>query len=133
MNKKTWVKALHGWNNWIGLFVFEARGDHSEAMLRSVAKVSKEQGIKCNCIAYGPDLIVEYCTQRQRLGIQGFIAQEVGGLAAACFITNLISNFSRESAYSNPLAWQPRLKTSPPIKYIPDEGDCEIQTLDPGK
>ena len=129
VNKKTWVKALHGWNNWIGLFVFEARGEPDEAILRSLAKASKEHNVKCDCIAYGPKLIVEHCSKTQRPGIQGFIAQEVEGLAAACFITNLVSFFSRESAYSNPLAWQPRLKTTAPIKYLPDEGDGNIQTL----
>jgi len=129
VNKNTWSRAHYGWDNWIGLFVFEARGDHAEAILRTVAKIATEHKIKCDCIAYGPDLIVEYCSQKQRPGIQGFTAQEVGGLAAACFITNLVSYFSRESAYSNPLAWQPRLKTSTPIKYIADQGNGAIQTL----
>ena len=48
-NKKTWVKALYGCNNWTGLFVFEARGDHGEAILRSVAKARRN--ITLNAIA----------------------------------------------------------------------------------
>ena len=129
VNKKTWVKSLYGWSNWMGLFVFEARGDHVDAILQSVAKVSKEHDIKCNCIAYGPDLVVEYRLRTQEPRIQGFFAREAEGLGAACFITNLVSWFSRDSTYSNPLAWQPRLKNSGPIKYLPDGGDGEILEL----
>jgi hypothetical protein len=128
-NKITWVKALYGWNNWTGLFVFEARGDHGETILRSVAKARKLHNIKCNCIAYGPDLIVEYRVKAQQPGIQGFTARNVEGLAAACFLTNLISYFSKESACSNPLAWQLPVQQSMPIMCLSDDGDGEIKVL----
>ena len=126
-SKKAWHKSLYGWNNWLGLFVFEAWGDHEDAILLSLEKAREEHNIKFDCVAYGPNLFVDRPKKIGQTVIEGYVSRNLEGLAAACFVTKLISYFSEVSMYSNPLAWQPHVGNTISIKYVTEGG--EIQTL----
>ena len=130
-NKKTWCNVLHGWDNWLGLFVFEARGKHEDAILLALDKARKKFDVRLDCVAYGPDLFVDNQGKIGRTSLRGFVAQQVDGLAAACFVTKLVNYFSQTSSFSNPLAWQPHSGKATTPRYLAEDGDGTIQTLDP--
>ena len=58
--------------------------------------------MQLHCLRPRPDRRILH--EQPATRFQGFIAQEFESSATACFIPNLISYFSKASAYSNPLA-----------------------------
>lgn len=125
--KKVWHKSHYGWDNWLGLFAYEVRGDHGDGILRSLARAKKEHGVSIDCAVFGPDLYFDWVGRIGQTEIKNYASRNLEGMAAACFITKLVAYFSEASGYSNPLAWQPHVGKTLDVRYVDDEG--AIHTL----
>ncbi len=117
-NKTRWKQAPYGWKNFLGLFIFESRGTHEEAILASLKKAHEKYDVAIDCVAFGEDVIVDFPLKIGKKEFKSWVARQTGGMAAACFVCNLISHFSEPSKYANQRAWEPVVNRDGELKYL---------------
>jgi len=97
-NKSIWCRTPYGWKSFVGLFAYEERGDHEEAILRSLkAAHQKDKRSTIDCVAYGRDLLFDLPGIVGNRKFPGWVSRRTDGMAAASFIGKLTGYFSVQS------------------------------------
>ena len=117
-NKTIWKNALFGWKNFLGIYIFESRGNHEEAILSSLMKANQTYSVAIDCVAFGENVIVDFPLKIGNKEFGSWVARQTGGMAAASFVCSLISFFSESSRHSNQHAWEPLMQTNGDLKYL---------------
>ena len=128
-DRAIWYRTPFGCNNISALFVYEARGDHENAILKEMRKAQQEFGVGLDSVVYGEDVFVDKTVQCGNWAYQGWVSQKTDGMALACFIGKLIRNYSEQSEYSNPSAWTPCIPKENVLKFLPKNGDDTIKEI----
>jgi hypothetical protein len=129
-NKATWKNCLHGWDNFLGLFVYECQRDRGEAILQGLFEASVEFQTGLDCVAYGDDVFVDAPGKIGCRNFEGYVSRPTGGLAPACFINKLAMYLSKTTRHSNPDAWQPSTTQSGVLRYLREGGSIQEAALE---
>jgi hypothetical protein len=126
-NKNMWHKVAYGWDNWIGVFVYDADEHHDAAVLKAMYDSNKKNGVNIDCVALGNDILVYREGNTNSQQPSRWVSRKISSLAPAYFISHLIRKFCEKSIYASSAAWLSDRTLDGPIKYIEANGDGIIQ------
>ncbi len=128
-NKAVWKNAHYAYNKFLGIFFYESRGDHEEAILKSLKKANTNYDVVIDCIAFGEDVLLHKQDKINDKQIDGWVSYNTNGVAAASFIANLISFLYEPARLTYQSVWLPSFAKGSNIKSIKKDGDEKIETF----